>query len=216
MNPNQRPPVIVVAGLGRCGSSMTMAMLAAGGVPCVGTAPDYEDPAFHRFRRIAAQLYFQARGHAVKILDPHKNLLPVPAYPGQGHVVIWLDRNPTEQAKSQIKLALSTGILKDYHVASEDRVKLLRRNWRAQLQRDRQACSHALRGATILQVRFESVLLTPRIEAERIARFVGPYLGLDLDIAAMDAVVRRRSPECAGDLAIEQDLVAHSTAVTPG
>jgi hypothetical protein len=36
-------PVIVVAGLGRCGTSLVMQMLAAAGLPCVGSFPDFED-----------------------------------------------------------------------------------------------------------------------------------------------------------------------------
>jgi len=42
-------PALLVAGLGRCGSSLTMQMLAAADIPCVGSAP-------RRRRRDALQL----------------------------------------------------------------------------------------------------------------------------------------------------------------
>lgn len=35
-------PTIFVSGLGRCGSSMTMQMLDAAGIPCIGDYPAYE------------------------------------------------------------------------------------------------------------------------------------------------------------------------------
>ena len=38
------PPALLVAGLGRCGTSLMMQMLAAAGLPCVGEFPAYEVP----------------------------------------------------------------------------------------------------------------------------------------------------------------------------
>jgi hypothetical protein len=35
-------PYVIVAGFGRCGSSLTMTMLHAAGIPCIGTPPDFE------------------------------------------------------------------------------------------------------------------------------------------------------------------------------
>ena len=42
-NPKDRP-CIIVSGLGRCGSSLVMQMLHAGGVECLGAPPAFEPP----------------------------------------------------------------------------------------------------------------------------------------------------------------------------
>ena len=87
-------PITVVAGFGRCGSSLVMQMLAAGGMRTpYSSFPSYEIP--HGIKVLMGELY----GGAVKILDPHVH------QPPKGHVYrfIWLDRDPVQQAKSMAK-----------------------------------------------------------------------------------------------------------------
>lgn len=204
MNTKQSPP-LVVAGLPRCGSSLVMSMLAAGGLDCVGAPPGYEDSSIVHGRPIDPQIYWGLGGWAIKVLDPHRNRLPTPSYQRDPHVVIWLDRNPIEQVKSQVKFARAAGLI--HRQSSNDELKKMFRRARGLAVTDRHACMVALRGARMLQVRFESLVLTPRIEAERIARFVAQHLGRNLDVAAMDARVIRRNPACADSLQIELDAV---------
>jgi len=89
--------IIVVCGLGRCGSSLMMQMLHAGGLTCTGEAPPYEHPngAMNHFN---ARWLTQQTDKATKVLLPHHvKFLPANYY------FIWLERNPLEQAKSTFK-----------------------------------------------------------------------------------------------------------------
>ncbi|SFP62484.1 hypothetical protein [Sphingomonas rubra] len=92
---------IIVTGLGRCGTSLIMQMLAVGGLPMVGIYPDFESEAAEHERGAAPSLWLsRTAGRAVKVLDPH--LVPPPA--GGAYRAIWLTRDLDQQAASQIKL----------------------------------------------------------------------------------------------------------------
>jgi len=81
---------IVVAGICRSGLSLTMQMLYAGGYPCVGTPPAFEE------YPVGTIPWNQVRGKAVKVVDTHIQFPP-------DYVecdVLRLYRKPEEQAKS--------------------------------------------------------------------------------------------------------------------
>lgn len=189
-------PVIVVAGLGRCGSSLTMQMLEAGGVPCVGEYPAFEDP-----RSCSLQFdwkwFSSCAGKAVKVLDPHHLDVPLHSVPCS---VIWLDRDPTEQAKSQLKFANA------FAPTQSDRNS--RRRWRASLERDRVPAMRAAGNGHMpwLTLTFEQ-LLSQRVEsANRI------FLHLLKENIAFDEVagcqvIRDRDPFCRKDLGLELELI---------
>lgn len=174
---------IVVSGFGRCGSSLVMQMLAAGGVPCIGDYPAFEG-------RDAVQ-----PGQAVKILDPHRPD-PIPYEIPAGARVIWVERDAHEQIASHDKfLRALTGL--GYDRAS-------RRRAVASIAKDRAAGMRAIAGRPLLVLRFEDVLAHPEHEALRIGLFVG--VPFDSQRAARQ--VLHRGPRCEPDMAIELRLMA--------
>jgi hypothetical protein len=179
-------PITIVAGLGRCGSSLVMQMLAAGGHPIYGPdnarAPAFEHENATLLPDISDWLA-DAAGQAVKILDPHRHRLPY----RYSYRVIWCDRDPDEQAKSQCKfLAYAVCIAasraeRRAMAASNRRDKL--RSW---------ATIGGLQDARMMVVVFEDLIRDPIGQAERISAFVG----LPEAAKKMAAVVRPRSPKC--------------------
>ena len=183
---------IVVAGLGRCGSSMLMQMLHLGGVPCVGDWPAFEDP---RARHVVTREFVQAcAGQAVKVLDPHRTGLP-------GNVrVVWLDRDRQQQAESHAKfLRLLTGV----NPPREQRRKLP-----GALLRDTHAAMALIGSRPLIRLRFEEVLRHPLKAAELLAGFVG----VPMDCGRAAGAVRARGPECAPGLDMELALMDGRTA----
>lgn len=188
---------ILVAGLGRCGSSLVMQMLAAAGVPTVGTYPDFEvvDVA-HALPADPCRWIDHILGKAVKVLDPHRRRPPG----GPDYFTILLRRDYTEQARSALKL-----------VGVAD-TRENRRAMAADLRRDMGAARRALLFAGagrrgILDLTFEELILDPAWAARAIAT----YLGGDLDEAAMVACVRQRPTGCLPYM-LEDQLVASSLA----
>lgn len=177
----------IVAGLGRCGTSMLMQMLHRGGMPCVGSWPAFEveqtryevDPTF----------IVLAAGRAVKVLDPQRVGLP-------GDVrVIWLHRDHRQQAKSHAKfLGLLTG--HQYDRAS-------RRQLADSLRRDTLAALRVVGKRPLLRMRFEDVLMDPVSAACHLAEFIG----FPLDVGRAACAVRARSPACASGLDMELSLI---------
>lgn len=192
-------PVIVVSGLGRCGSSLVMQMLHAGGMACIGDAPDFED-SVNTGGHVDDQWLAMQAGRAVKILDPHR---VGGGSPKTHRLVIWLDRDVDEQAKSHSKFL--------HHMAG---MPLFNREQRRlcanSLKRDRARALVQFKGQPILLMPFEMLIGKP-LEA---AGLIVDHLRVDqlrfrhpLDIAAMAAVVVPRTIECMPDLSIEESLV---------
>lgn len=174
---------IIVSGFGRCGSSLVMQMLHAGGIRCTG---DY--PAFENAAAIAAP------GVATKILDPHRNPLP------PGASIIWLDRDRAEQAKSHAKFnRLLLGLI----AGREERRRI-----EASFSRDRHRAMAAFSGRPMLRLQFEEVLRDPAAAAAQLAAF----LGRAFDQGAAAKQVLPRGPACAPDLAIELLLMGRAEA----
>lgn len=97
-------PIILICGFGRCGTSLVMQMLAAGGIPVVGKAPGHEE---HPPRGADAAYWREHyAGRALKVLDPHLNRPPA----GLDYRILWLDRDSRQQALSQMKFGLALGL----------------------------------------------------------------------------------------------------------
>lgn len=181
---------IGVAGFGRCGSTMLMTMLDAGGVPPVyGSAPgSYEigDPEV-----LCAVPPGQLEGHAVKLLDLFRHDgLPVFS-PWR---FIWLDRNGAEQGRSVVKFMTWAGIPVGDELAPE---------FTAGFARDRPEVLGYLRSrGDVLVLEYERILVNPTKAAKQIARFVE----MPFDVQAAAAVVHRRAPQCRPDMAVEEAL----------
>lgn len=188
-------PVVLVSGLGRCGSSLVMQMLEAAGVPTTGEYPGFEAPEANH-RAIDAVWLRSKAGHAIKWLDPHLTPLPNDAQA----VSIWLDRDFDEQASSQAKFAcLLVGVPKP--------TRQHRRAWAAGLRRDRDlAMREVLKTRQCLSLSFERLIHQPLATAKAIAEFLSPWFGA-LDVARMASVVIPRSITCEPGLDIEVRLV---------
>jgi hypothetical protein len=189
-------PIIVVAGFGRCGTTLMMHMLRAGGVPVLSDTLDgglechrvFDLPGNHSWLAEAA-------GSALKVLEPHQN--PVPAeYDAR---FIFLVRNHREQARSQLKM-----IRECFPSIAMDRFALDKTE---RSLRDSQAAMLRSAGARPwMTLRFERLLAEPLASAQEVAAFIGrPF---DVDAAA--AVVFPRTPECQPGFDIEARLVGES------
>lgn len=189
---------LVVAGCGRCGSSLVMQMLAAGGVPTTGRFPAYEDADLvHAFE---ASGVLPAR--AVKVLAPFVSAENITSAPPSTSWV-WVRRSLDPLWRSQQKFAaliFGAELGRDKRAAALLRDQLMRedRNVPAAIQRA---------GRPLLVVSFEDVLADPAQQARRLARFSG-LEGFDVDAAA--GVVVERSPDCY-DGFLETKLVDHHT-----
>lgn len=183
--------IIVICGFGRCGSSLAMQMLAAGGMPVVGDWPDYESPSAMRLTRELAEVY---AGRAMKLLDPH--VYPLPR--GPRYRAVWLDRDPRQQALSQIKFLRGMAGVKF-------RAGALKRMIRG-FREDRPKALAGLResGVEMLAtLSFEDLLADPLAAAVDLAAAAGQVL----DVSAMADCVLPRDPTCRPDLGIEAMLL---------
>lgn len=182
-------PIMVVAGLGRCGTSLVMQMLDAAALPVVvGEGPPaYEDPTQLGLIRDSRD-YVQASawltglsGSFVKLLDPFRLKLPRARYS-----VLWLDRDYEEQAKSQLKLLhLLAGTPKPTQAG----VRRIQR----QLPKDRQASFRQWRrlGVAPTVLTFERLLLGGDVVDE-----LAVWAGVPERADAMRDVIVPRHPAC--------------------
>jgi hypothetical protein len=193
-------PILFVAGLGRCGTTMVMTMLDAGGFPVTGPRPSYEDAEKWRAGRPDMGWLLAQAGRAVKWIDPTRHFtLPgrLPVRP----VIILLERAAREQARSQIKIVRST--VEGFNIAASlDRraEKAMERS----IRRDSPIMRAQLRGSAIVhQIMFEDVLENPFWAARKIGRLVAYHFNSDFDDGAAAEVVFPRLPACAPDFAME-------------
>jgi len=168
----------LVAGFGRCGSSLVMQMIHSVGGPTAGSYPMFETGN----RNICVP-----DGFSVKILEPLVIGIPKGEYR-----TVWMDRDATEQAKSEVKFLRSMGASIDDHYV--DLIAGLHRKERFD------ARERLSKYGEIMTISFER-LLTQREEVQRLAAF----LNLD-DVDTMLAQIIPRPTECQADLNIEMRL----------
>ncbi len=193
-----RHPTLAVCGLGRCGTSMMMQMLHAGGDACFGDWPDFE-PDELRPGADLSNTWPMLHGTAFKLIDPHRAKPP-----GRPFIAILLTRDPANQALSQWKLLRASFPMLDPFDRSA------RRRWIANLRASEEKARTWLRrnAGFAIEITFEEVLAAPRSVAERLAAL--PRLPAhNLNVDAMVAAVRPRpsGAMCAPDLAIEAALI---------
>lgn len=191
--------VVVVTGLGRCGSSMLMQMLKAGGADTAGTFPSFGDVQ----KRVGGRIDLTGLvGTCFKVIDPHKTtmvhsrLIPLGAISVKW---IWMERRFAEQAKSQAKIVELVNGWKGKKISS---AKL--RNWAHNLDFETQHVLKGLRGP-VLRLQFEELLRFPIQQGEKIKEFLLPDQKYD-PIAGATAV-RERGPHCLPDIELERSLV---------
>jgi hypothetical protein len=197
---------LLVTGLGRCGTTLVMRMLSAGGAPVVGEASDFERFTVHDMAD-PALVAAEVRGRAVKVIEPHRMVKAHPLLGVRPRHAILLSRDPVEQAKSQLNFVRTLaedalrrpGLL--YSHRPDNRV--LRRAMTAAIVRDQARSGAMLRTANVpvTPLRFEMIVTDPTAVADRLAFQLRPWWRLDA--AAMAAVVRRRDPAWSGSLDLE-------------
>jgi hypothetical protein len=188
----------VVSGSGRCGTSLVMQMLAAGGMPCSGDWPAYEDV---RLAGIDAAPDVDLGGRVTKILAPTMR--------GPGWVAacpptdwIWVTRNIRQMTLSQVKYA--------DHLFGVRYPGSSRRKLRDQLRDENHALPWEMGRPPhrCLIVHFEEIIARPIWVAEVLAS----YLRISLvGLPAMASVVRPRSADCYPGL-LEVELMSDEAA----
>lgn len=176
------PSPIIVCGLPRCGSSLTLQMLNAAGIPCDGTYPTFESEADCATKPRTVEYIAQWQAGSVKVLDPHVMTLPE----GFTYRFIFLTRSRRQQTLSQLKFMRMIGVLSgnidDMQIAA----------YEDQLREDERKAMKAITGhiGSVLKVRFED--LVARTEAA--VESIGWFLNLTPEQkAAMVACVRPRA-----------------------
>ena len=177
---------IIVAGLGRCGTSMVMKMLAAGGIATIGTFPDFEDMDTDRQRSLNLAAWLaRCEGRAVKVLDPQR----VPPPTGQFYRMIWLTRDPEQQGRSQIKLI-------DAHPSRAMRKAMAQSIRRDEPRARRALATAALSGTPMLRLTFEGILNDPLAAAAAIVEHIGAERFAERAAWRMATAVMPRGPRC--------------------
>lgn len=193
-------PAIVVAGQGRCGTSLVMQMLYAGGVPCVGEWPAFESGA-SMFGSFDPKAFAALRGQAIKLITPAE--LPIGEMPK--HIVIWLDRDSRQQAESHLKM-----VKLSFPSVVPNRLTV--RAMVAGIRRERASNMVAIgangRCPTLL-MSFERLLTQPTDAAIDIAAFLHEHGYEFLHFSAMRRQIRLRSTDCYPGM-MEIDLLSSS------
>ena len=168
---------IIVCGFGRCGTSLMMQMLHAGGVECMGQYPDFEcDEASVPIRK---PFWQECKGKAVKVIDPHRFGLPSLH---SDTLVIWMTRDRIQQSKSQAKLLqLATGI-----PCGAIQEALFRESY----SRDESKVQAILPYRVTFQ--FENLILDTSNQANRLGFLIGSHF----NITKAESVVIPRSTDC--------------------
>ncbi len=179
------PPVVVVSGLPRSGTSMMMKMLTAAGLEIVTdnvrTADEdnpkgyYEDDRVLELAKGGDKTWVrQARGRVVKVISYLLRHLPA----NNNYKVLFMRRDMTEVLASQAKMLARRG---EEQGSDDDSMREFFETdlWKANYHLERS------RHLDALDLHYREVLADPLAHARRIAEF----LGRDLDIEAMAAVV---------------------------
>ncbi len=180
----------VVTGGGRCGTTMLMQMLEAGGVPAIGKPPMYENEKWFVIRK-NSDISFLEPGKCIKLLDIHRHFIP--AYLKVKY--LYISRDVYQQAKSQLKLLQFTNTPVNTRGNNNSYYKKTARINSDFIQRD----YFKLINDEVLYLKFEEVLINPNWESEEIRQF----LNIPLDVEKMAGVVIKRGPECMPDMNIE-------------
>ncbi len=178
-------PIVIVSGLPRSGTSMTMKMLEAGGIPPLTDhirSPDEDNPkGYYEFERAKklkegdTDWLPQAEGKAVKLIGALLMELPK-----RGHTyrVLFMRRTMEEILASQDKMLAHRG--EDKKVEDEKMAALFEKHIQ-----EVEDWMESQPNLSYIDVDYNHAIQDPRSTAEKINQF----LGGDLDVQAMVAVV---------------------------
>lgn len=187
-------PVLFVAGHGRCGTTLVMTMLDAGGFPVTGPRPSYELPEIWRHGRPDRDWLRMQNGRAVKWIEPM--LCPDMAEFVQSPVIILLERDARQQARSMMKMI---GIGQERR--SENRL-------RASIEKDRPRMrAHLGKLGAVYRWRFEDLLTSPSQYGKHLGNIVRGHFGRAFDDTMAGGMVMPRVPDCLPDLTVEHQFL---------
>lgn len=175
---------VIVSGLTRCGSSLTMQMLHAGGMPISCDQGNESISGEHATQLDALRVLSlgQADGMAIKCLDPHH--FPIP--PNRPYIILWCCRDFSEQAKS---IAKFMGAVLGVKI-NRNGVKAISKS----LPSETNECLKKLsKLGPIYKIRFEDTIRTPEVVANSIATAVKEVA--TLDVSKMPKVIIQRDPK---------------------
>lgn len=177
---------VIIAGITRSGLTVTMQMLNAGGYPCTGTYPSFED-------------YVDLQpGHANKFVDTQANFPPTGEY-----YVIRLRRNRRQQAKSIVKMLNTIGF-----TANGSDAKRFERSFDSDYKK---IDAWGKRQAGFMILDFEDIIKAPNLTAHVLADFVGlPNDSVTCD--KMADVVIKRGTDCA-DSMLEFNMLENRNSI---
>jgi hypothetical protein len=194
------PPIVVVSGLPRSGTSMMMQMLAAGGLPPLTdgrrTADESNPEGYYELEAVkdldkvsageANAWLANARGKAVKILTPLLQYLPET----YNYRVILMQRPLDEVVTSQNTMLARAGEATDVVPAGKVIAQYETHLRKVQALLASRACFETL------TVRYGDVIADPHGQAARISQFAGGGLAVDRMAAAVhDRLYRNRTPQ---------------------
>lgn len=204
--PEPTTPAIGVCGFGRCGSTMMMSMLTAGGMPTVdGTSlSSFEAEDF-------AQLFTygpdELDGRVVKLLTVVEAWGTAP--PASAWKFVWLDRDPQQQALSAMKFMIGMGMKPPPKNGQHFLWQV--RDLSASFRRDRPKLLGMLgKIGPVTVLSFEDVLNRPARAVRTLAK-----LYPDLDRQAAIAAVHKRGPKALPNLDVETALMLAEGRIVP-
>jgi hypothetical protein len=184
-----QPPILIVSGLPRSGTSLVMQMLQAGGAPLLADdrrPADAENPRgyfeYEPVKRLQTNHDWlpQAAGKAIKIVSPLLEYLPS----GFDYRIAIVQRELSEVIASQRAMLVRNG--KPGSALSEAELAAAYERQLAGIDR----VLAARRDFTVLRVEHHNLLENPAAEVRRLARFTSPiWPNIQLDEAAMAAIV---------------------------
>lgn len=173
---------LIISGLGRCGTSLSMMMLDAAGYPVFSRPLAYESDENNKFN-VTDDFLESQQGKAVKIINPYVSVNENDVS-FSGCKVIWMRRNLKEQAKSQIKLAYKISGIEPHYDTKHVKEVANRLKEQEHLSLKFFMDRHLI----VSMQSFEKLLEHPRRFLENVQRITG--VGLDIDKGASMVVER--------------------------
>jgi len=183
--------LIVVSGLPRSGTSMTMQMLEAGGIGIATDnirKPGDDNPkGYYEYERVKDldkgldnSWLKEFRGKAIKIISFLLKELPET----YNYKVVFMRRNLHEVLASQAKMLDNRA---EKNESSDEKMLELYQNhlWRVDYLMKHRPCFE------LLNVDYKDVVENPRRQAERIREFLGNHLDVDKMTSAVDGTLYR-------------------------
>ncbi len=196
MNEPRNETILIVSGLPRCGTSMMMKMLEAGGIEAVVDnirKSDEDNPrGYYEFEKVKkidkdASWLGETRGKVFKMVSMLLYHLPV----GYRYKIVFMKRRMEEMLASQKKMLERKGVQSNQ--ADEQITRLY-----GDHLKDVEKWLQGRKDIEVLYVNYNEVLSDPASNAKRVHEFLGDPLNEDEMIRVIDpSLYRQRKPTSA-------------------